>query len=1013
DVFNGDISAWDTSSVTNMSYMFNSADAFDQDIGLWDTSKVENMSYMFGSADAFNQDISGWDTSKVEDMSYMLDNAIAFNQDIGGWDISDVTTMASMLDNTNLSISNYDATLTGWAAQTVQSGVTLGASGLQYSLSIADRQSLIDDDGWTIIGDSFVANTVPVAANSTVLTNEDTTYTLVAADFGYSDGDGHAMASVKITTLETVGSLQLSGVDVTLNQVITRADIDAGNLKFVPAGDANGSGYDNFSFSVNDGAADSVSTYTMTVDVTAVNDAPSFSTIGDGIGTDPIGTGDESGEQIVIQADGKMVVGGYTWNGSDYDFAVTRYNTDGSLDSSFGTGGTVVTAVTAGDDYLLGLALQADGKILATGYDHNGSEYEYIVVRYDTDGNLDTDFDGDGIVITDPSASGGGRARAITVQDDGQIVVIGNSAGGQNDFTVIRYNANGSLDTGFGGGDGIAATDLFSAGNHDYAMSVAIQADGKILLGGARLGGASSYDFVLARYDTDGTLDTGFGGGNGYVMTEVGGDDQSYSTVVQADGKIVLIGWTDNDIALVRYNSDGTLDTDYGTGGKVISDLSGNTDKGYAAALQTDGKIVVAGYSNNGVDNDFMLARYDTDGNLDTSFGGGDGFTTTAIGSGDDIAWSLALQADGKIVLAGQSHNDTDYDFAYARYNSDGTLDTSFDSVYLNTLDGAPTFTEGGAAVVLDGDVEIRDVELDALNSGNGNYDGASVTLVRNGGASSEDVFSESGTLSALTESGNLVVGATTIGTVTTNSGGTLVLTFNSNATSALVDSTLQSIAYSNNSDDPPASVQIDWTFDDGNTGSQGTGGALQALGSTTVTITATNDDPTNAGTLPTDIMVTTDVSSNVDLSAIDLSDVDAAGGSLTVTLTTSTGGNLSAAAGTGITIGGTSTARTLTGTLTDLNNYLDTASNITYLHGTPGTNGDNADTINVKVNDNGNTGTGGGTDIDLGTVNVDIVSPEATALATGFVTTWQTDNPGTSADDTITIPIGSGTTDF
>ncbi|MCP4379650.1 MAG: hypothetical protein GY794_26215, partial [bacterium] len=225
-------------------------------------------------------------------------------------------------------------------------------------------------------------------------------------------------------------------------------------------------------------------------------------------------------------------------------------------------------------------------------------------------------------------------------------------------------------------------------------------------------------------------------------------------------------------------------------------------------------------------------------------------------------------------------------------------------------------------------------------------------------------------------------------GTVTTHSAGTLVLTFNSSATSALVDSTLQSIAYSNSSDDPPATVQIDWSFSDGNTGSQGTGGALQATGSTTVTITPVNDDPTNAGSLPADIAVTEDVASNVDLSAIDLNDFDAASGSLTVTLTTSTGGDLSAAAGTGITIGGTPTARTLTGTLTDLNNYLNTASHITYLHGTQNTNGDDADTISVTVNDNGNTGTGGGTDIALGTMNVDI-TPVADVPVIGLPTSF------------------------
>ncbi|MCP4331009.1 MAG: cadherin repeat domain-containing protein, partial [Gammaproteobacteria bacterium] len=169
------------------------------------------------------------------------------------------------------------------------------------------------------------------------------------------------------------------------------------------------------------------------------------------------------------------------------------------------------------------------------------------------------------------------------------------------------------------------------------------------------------------------------------------------------------------------------------------------------------------------------------------------------------------------------------------------------------TLDGAPSFTEDGAAVIFDNDVTISDADLDVLNSGNGNYNGASLTLVRNGVASAEDLFSATGTLSALTESGNFDVGGTTIGTVTTNSGGTLVLTFNNNATTALVNSAMRQIAYSNSSDTPPATAQIDWTFDDGNSGSQGTGGALQATGSTTVTITAVNDEPTLSGVTAND----------------------------------------------------------------------------------------------------------------------------------------------------------------
>ncbi|MEW8316163.1 MAG: Ig-like domain-containing protein [Candidatus Thiodiazotropha endolucinida] len=193
---------------------------------------------------------------------------------------------------------------------------------------------------------------------------------------------------------------------------------------------------------------------------------------------------------------------------------------------------------------------------------------------------------------------------------------------------------------------------------------------------------------------------------------------------------------------------------------------------------------------------------------------------------------------------------------------------------------------------------------------------------------------------------------------------------------------------------------------DNGNTGTGG--GTNINLGTVNVDITAVNDDPSNAGSLPSDISVTEDVSSNVDLSAVDFSDVDAASGTLTVTLTTSTGGDLSAAAGTGITLGGTPTALTLTGTLTDLNNYFNTASNITYLHGTANTNGNDADTINVTINDNGNTGSGGGTDIDLGTVNVDIGTvndtPTLAATAVNDSLTENTDTISGAVFGTVTI---------
>ena len=310
----------------------------------------------------------------------------------------------------------------------------------------------------------------------------------------------------------------------------------------------------------------------------------------------------------------------------------------------------------------------------------------------------------------------------------------------------------------------------------------------------------------------------------------------------------------------------------------------------------------------------------------------------------------------------------------------------------LGGLLGSATYTEGGSAVVLDSDVTVFDAELDA---GLDDFDGTTLTLVRNGGANSDDRFAESGLLGTLTETGNLVYNGSNIGTVTANSGGTLLLTFSATADATSVNGVLQSITYANTSDTPSSSVQIDWVFTDGNDGAapQGSGGVGVASGHSIVNITATNDDPTNAGSLPSDVAVIEDVVSNVDLSSVDFSDVDASGSTLTVTLSTSTGGELTVAAGAGITLGGSSTARTFTGTSPISTTISTNATNIQYVHSTAHTSGNDADSITVVINDNGNTGSGGGADQMLGTVNLDIT--EVNDAPSG------TDNTVTTTEDT------------
>jgi uncharacterized delta-60 repeat protein len=383
--------------------------------------------------------------------------------------------------------------------------------------------------------------------------------------------------------------------------------------------------------------------------------------------TTAVGLGDDEAFSVVLQSDGKIVAAGYSYNGSNYVFAVDRYNIDGSLDTTFDTDGKVTTAVGSGTDVATSVVLQSDGKIVVAGYSYNGSNYDFAVVRYNTNGSLDTTFDTDGKVTT-AIGSSTDRATSVVLQSDGKIVVAGWSYNGSNnDFAVVRYNTNGSLDTTFDT-DGKVTTAV-GLGD-DQAYSVVLQSDGKIVAAGYSYNG-TNVDFAVVRYNTNGSLDTTFDT-DGKVTTAVGsGTDAAYSVVVQSDGKIVVAGYSYNgtnlDFAVVRYNIDGSLDTTFDTDGKVTTAVGLGEDFAISVVLQSDGKIVAAGVSNNGTNDDFAVVRYNTNGSLDTTFDT-DGKVTTAIGSGTDRANSVVVQSDGKIVAAGYSNNGTNVDFAVVRY---------------------------------------------------------------------------------------------------------------------------------------------------------------------------------------------------------------------------------------------------------------------------------------------------------------------------------------------------------
>ncbi|RCJ35362.1 hypothetical protein A6770_16185 [Nostoc minutum NIES-26] len=379
----------------------------------------------------------------------------------------------------------------------------------------------------------------------------------------------------------------------------------------------------------------------------------------------PIGTSNYDGaKSVVIQADGKIVVAGFADNGSTYnDFVITRYNSNGTIDSSFGNNGIVITPVGSISDYGYSMALQADGKIVVAGYAHNGYQADFAVIRYNTNGSLDTSFGNAGKVITE--VGGDDYGKSVAIQSDGKIVVAGNTQNSStSDFALTRYNTNGSLDISFGN-NGKVITDINAS--YDYGNSVAIQADGKIVVAGI----GANKNFALTRYNTDGTLDYSFGSSGRAIADISNGNDEAYSVAIQSDGKIVVAGTGSNSFALARYNSNGLLDTSFGNSGIVVTPSSGsNVEVINSIALQSDGKIVVTGFSWNGSTKNFAVARYDANGFLDNSFGSG-GKVITAIGSGsaNDGGKSVAIQSDGNIVVAGGSYGD----FAVLRYQGTST----------------------------------------------------------------------------------------------------------------------------------------------------------------------------------------------------------------------------------------------------------------------------------------------------------------------------------------------------
>ncbi|MDC4206296.1 MAG: CHRD domain-containing protein [Candidatus Manganitrophus sp.] len=436
-------------------------------------------------------------------------------------------------------------------------------------------------------------------------------------------------------------------------------------------------------------------TKTTTIPVTVVNPGSldaNFDT--DGIVSTTLGNFSEA-KFTLTQTDGKIIaIGNSDLNvgtNAQPHFTLVRYNTDGTIDTSFGPNGNgFVKTILGTQSFPFFGSIQADGKIVVSGYSNlavgSNTEFHFTLVRYNTDGTVDTSFGPNGSGFVKTKIGTQSIPFFATVQTDGKIILVGRSnldVGGnvQFHFTLVRYNTDGTVDTSFGpSGTGFVKTIL---GSGSSIHSVSIQGDGKIIAVGQSnldVGGNVQFHFTLVRYNTDGTVDTSFGpSGTGFVKTILGSGSSANSISIQGDGKIIAVGQSNLSIGtnaqthftLVRYNTDGTVDTSFGPSGTgFVKTILGSSSfpgtgtfsgAGALSVIQNDGKIIVAGQSNLSVgsgntESHFTLVRYNMDGTVDTSFGpNGTGFVKTVLGT-SSFPYSVKIQSDGTILTSGFSN---------------------------------------------------------------------------------------------------------------------------------------------------------------------------------------------------------------------------------------------------------------------------------------------------------------------------------------------------------------------
>jgi uncharacterized delta-60 repeat protein len=431
------------------------------------------------------------------------------------------------------------------------------------------------------------------------------------------------------------------------------------------------------------------------------------------------GDGYDRSAGLVVQPDQKIVIAGSAKITAEYKATLVRFKTDGTYDNTFGDGGIAASSVF--NNYpnpSRPLVIQPDGKLIHVYNTGEFGEYNLSVSRFNSDGTLDTDFNGTGIV-EESVFPGDDYPNSVTLQPDGKIIVVGMGTTGTGFYNMaaIRLNPDGSMDNSFNG------SGIFTAylGDHDcYIFDVSLLPNGKILLLCQSYVTGTANDPVLIRLNADGSYDTSFGDNGIAEFIVSNGADYVMQFVLQPDGKVLMVGNTAvgnfYDVFILRVDDTGALDNTFGTGGMVISHVSDNKNWGESIALAEDGKILVGGYYTNEttLDNDGMVLRFTPDGFPDLTFGDNGVATLDAYSY---YIENISVQADHKILVSGwyNTLGGNSMEFAVSRLHGDGNIGIE-DAVSDSPLEIFPNPSDGKITLRLpysktsDNEIMVSDV---------------------------------------------------------------------------------------------------------------------------------------------------------------------------------------------------------------------------------------------------------------------------------------------------------------